>query len=202
MDGRGLMTPTLPRPIEPGEIRVGDRVRLTWDEPGSVHTHEFTVTFTDDIDGLRSIGYKPDTGYTTEYVGTWELLSRPTPTPAVGSRWAHKQVGAKFVVTDSNSFYCYKGWGLIKTGTSFDLDAKISEFMVPIPDHGDGCSPWLWDEETGTAWVAGGCLDVNATHIQVFGRTTHSGVLVDVSEPDRELADRLIPWSERGQANG
>ena len=190
------MTDTLPRPIEPGEIRVGDRVQVTHIQTDRTVTTAFTVSA---LGGDRL--YTPDgEPIAIRSTDTWILVHRPTPAPAAGSRWRDENSGDEFVLTDRGMYARYKGG--IGFLTISSRDAASVARLTPIPDHGDGCSEWLWDPETGTAWVAGNNQTGNVTHLQVHGQATHMGCLIRSTPSDGDVRKRLVPWSERGQANG
>lgn len=197
------MTDQLPRPIGPGEIRVGDRVRVAWFDGSTGYTAEFDVADR----CVNSIRSDKDTWTTID--NTWTLLARPTPAPAVGSRWRADD-GSEWVIFADHGVllgFCYlSGRTYTADRGSLPLDSYALSNATPIPDHDTGCSPWLWDKETDTAWVEsdltrdpGGML---ITHVQVHGERTNGLTLTASFESDREIAARLVPWSERGQANG
>lgn len=195
------MTPTLPRPIEPGEIRVGDRVRITWTKYDVEVTAEFTVGSNSDIDRkIRTAGDGPYQQFAWS-PGTWTLLAEARiPAPAVGSRWRDPVTNAEYVATGS-PLAPYVGYTIGCIALRLENPGAIAR-LTPIPDHSDGCSPWLWDKETDTGWVDVHLQDSQRTHAQVSGYCTHDGELHPGYDGDRAIAQRLVPWSERGQANG
>lgn len=198
------MTPALPRPIEPGEtLQKGWRVRgcaTDWPAPDVNTFMEFTVDY--EYDGkVYAANSGPHGASYNRANYDWTLLAEvPTPAPAVGSRWCDDGTDTEYIRSDNREYVRYRGLGgelVLHDGWARDVDAIAR--LTPIPDHGTGCSPWLWDEETGTAWVAGTDDAYLATHIQVFGRPDRGGYL-NSDEYDARLARRLRPWSERGQA--
>lgn len=74
-----------PRAIEPQEIRVGDKVRLT---------REFTVV-------AAAPGFiESDTFTYGPRLYDWTLLDRPEPPREVGSHWRDPETDVEYVFTD------------------------------------------------------------------------------------------------------
>lgn len=197
------MTEKLPRPIEPGEIRVGDTVQRTKSRKGIDIRWELTVK---EIDGPELLSMEDGRCF-TDRTDTWTLLDRPTPAPAVGSRWRDPVTGAEYVRTDGDNlplfsvYRCGSGDGRGLYGHVGDGCADVISRLTPIPNHGDGCSEWLWDPETDTGWVErlNDRPGAGATHWQIAGDDYRYAYLNPENGDDRDVIARLRPWSERGQ---
>ena len=95
------MTETLPKPIDPQDIRVGMRVRVEYNKYDADFAVEFTVGGNDPTDAqIKTAGDGPIQrfGWTP---GTWTLLAdAPKPKPEPGSHWRDPETGAEYVRTD------------------------------------------------------------------------------------------------------
>lgn len=192
------MTDQLPRQIDPVDAQVGQMLRVTLMED------DMTVTKTFSVAKVGSQWVETPGGFIFGFdaqIVLWELIAE-APIRRAGSHWSgpvyegtveyvRNQVGDYLPVTYP------EGWRVAALRRGYD-DAAIARLTsVPdMPQHGDGCSPWLWDKETDTVWVAG---IGRATHIQVDGREVASGYLLTAGDDDPALAARLVPYSERGQ---
>lgn len=115
-----------PKPIEPQDIRVGDRVRATL-------SHDGTVTGVDD-----DLVYIDRWGHLLDAY-TIELLERPEPERPVGSHWRDPETGAEYVQSDSGytTLRRYrqgstKSEELLAAGYN-DLDTEIIARLTSVP---------------------------------------------------------------------
>lgn len=197
---------SFPRPIEPGEVKIGQTVRAECRTGAYATIVEGVVSA---MEGDRiGLGVDSDDNsrrYLTGSAYSWDLLAEaPNPAPAVGSRWRDPETGAEYVAADTgddSSYVAYRcGEGDLRLLFVEHVDgcADTIARLIPIPDHGDGCSPWLWDPETDTGWVKT-LYARTAVYVQVFGREITYGYIDLTVLEDDEIAARLRPWSERGQ---
>lgn len=132
------MTTTLPRPIEPGDIKPGQRVRAEATHLGDLDLYEFTVTSAaEDIIRGRWVMASPD-----HY--TWTLLEDvPEPAREVGSHWLDPETGAEYVRTDDSTPVQYTAFvnrldanraGLCAGTPNRD---KVIARLVPIPSRAE-----------------------------------------------------------------
>lgn len=190
------MTETKEIPL--ADVKVGMRVRITHSWRGIVKTSEAAVASVRDhrlslgADGSREI-FGPDD------IDKIELITPPVPTFETGDRFQDRD-GDCWVVMDD------PGRATLHSDKRADLGitnsvAFLAQYygpLTPIPEHGDGCSPWLWDPVTKSVWVEVSIEDSTVTHRQVRGRWVVGGDLRSGRVPgDAAIARRLIPWSER-----
>ena len=99
------MSELLPRPIEFGDIKVGDRVRMTFSDGDIETSTTFTVMGYHTVGGKRECVY--DSNGTCYYDGagcTLELLERPKPESKPGW-WHDPGTGVEYLtIRGENSF--------------------------------------------------------------------------------------------------
>lgn len=192
------MTNTLPRPIEPGEIKVGMRVCAE----ANMTTVEGVVT--EVADGRVRIGNITDID--RPGLWSWTLLAEPpTPAPAVGSHWRDEKADTEYIATDTKVdghtiynpyLHAYASAGICAAWSP--MDADIIARLTPIPDHGDGYSEWPIGgdgEVTCSRYMGGYKCNRTASHDGFHAAYGFSDRPYLVWADDVQLAKR----SERGQ---
>jgi hypothetical protein len=129
-----------PCPIEPGNIRLNDRVRLTHtgNASGVIETYQFTVARVGDG---YVIARQESGALGAEFAfdwGTWELVSREVP--RTGSTWRHPN-RVEYVVTDRGLYkpYNYSHQYLESLNPKSDSDwayIKDLELIFEGPEEG------------------------------------------------------------------
>lgn len=124
-----------PRAIDPKDIRVGDRVRLTQDR-------EFTVTQCKEVGGWSGGGFiAGDPGHTWGWgSGAWTLLDRPEPLREPWSRWLDPETGTEYARTDETSpvglhyvpVVCKQGVSREPLCPTWGRDAEVIARLVPL----------------------------------------------------------------------
>lgn len=189
------VTSVLPRSIEPEEIKDGQTVRAERRDGSWLVTYEGIarrdgqyIRLYDKLGGTQKAIFHPS-------AYTWALLAEaPTSTPKPWRQQIAGELRAWADVESRSARYC----GEYATG-SVDSARRIANAIekrnigasIPdIPVHGDGCSPWLWDKETDSAWVETQITGGVRTYQQVTGNLRSAGVAMIHSL----LGDRLVPW--------
>lgn len=183
------------------DVKVGMRVRVTVRDDGAA----LTITYEGPVRSLDEA---------ILYIGTelaWERVIREEitgiellePTPHVwktGDRFRDRFGDCYTVGDPATHAVQYTGSEWASLGEIATLAEEFGP-LTPIPEpaqHGDGCSPWLWDPITKTVWVEVSVGDSGITHQQIAGDgRVFGGNLVTGVSRDMAIAARLVPWSER-----
>lgn len=133
------MSETLPRPIEPQDIRLGQRVRFVDTYDTDTVLGEFTVTKREGPTLFDS----HNVPYHSTYVRrTWTLLAdAPTPVRPVGSHWRDPETGAEYVLDDDGDYLRYR-MGSDRLGPNVLDIPEYTARLVPVPPTFDPAALW------------------------------------------------------------
>lgn len=186
------------------EVRIGDTVRRTETFCDVVETRTLVVAEVEE-NLVRSKG-----GVGLSFAGAGalcEVIERPEPlwrNAKPDSLWHDPETDTwwrRALSDPGRTVFVQVGGTTTRNNLlipdTYRDDQAIADRFVPVEP--EGVSPWLWDPETETAWIAGVNFGTGVTHVQVQGRRTQYGYLSTDRPADREITARLIPYAEREQ---